>query len=118
MKLFIFLTLLIFVGCSTSDDCFIENECLDKLLIENEMVPYVGTEPACHTLQMVECGDKDYFFIDCCVCDMVFDPFDCNGRYLLRENYEKNAAFSSVSQNEFNATYLNCKEPRIVGYLK
>ncbi len=110
----LFITLVLF-SCSKSTDCLIEDECLDSLLNKYNMVPYSGGEHPCWSLQLVECEKQKYYFIDCCICDMAFNPFDCDNKALL---YDENGAYSQEKQKIFDATFVNCKEPIIVGIHK
>jgi hypothetical protein len=111
----LFLLVSIFIGCSKDTAFYEESDCLNKLLIEHKMTPYTGNENYCHSLQMVQCENDSYYFLDCCICDMIFNPFDCNNKSLLID--EKTGLHSPEKQKLFDAKFKNCKEAVVVGVL-
>jgi hypothetical protein len=65
------------------DDCGIERNCIEKVLIENEMTAYTGEEIACNFhLSLYDLRGQQYFLLKSHCADMVSYPFDCDGNKL------------------------------------
>jgi hypothetical protein len=89
MKYFLLiLSLTLYIGCTKPPDIVTLDSCLSKVLIENGMVPYAENEQFCWSLYQYEFEGNEYFAVDCCVCDMLHDPFDCNGEFFARTDGE------------------------------
>jgi hypothetical protein len=80
-----FVLIVLFCGaCSKNCESNIENLCTNKMLKEFKMVPYTGQTNYCNSLINYEFESKDYFVLDCCICDMAPNPVDCdNTSYVI-----------------------------------
>lgn len=69
---------IIAVACRDNDS---DEGCIKKVLKENEMIAYLGQDVGCSTfLQLYEYEGEQYFMANNHCADMVFMPFDCEGR--------------------------------------
>lgn len=69
------------IGCQ--DDCNVEKNCIERVLIEYEMTAYTNEEIGCNLhLSLYELSGQQYFLIKNHCADMVSYPFDCDGNKL------------------------------------
>ncbi|MBK7428638.1 MAG: hypothetical protein IPI60_17285 [Saprospiraceae bacterium] len=89
MKYFLLIMSLgLYLGCTKPPDIVPKKSCLDEVLEEYNMVPFIEGKPYCYSLYKHEFEGREYFVFDCCTCDMAADPFDCNGDFFARTNGE------------------------------
>ena len=95
MKLLTLCFLIVFgtlVSCSKDENSnCMTLDCSDRILEELEMVRYVNQESYCYSLHLWIYQNKQYFILDCCLCDQAPNPFDCNNNYFCETNDEYDA---------------------------
>ncbi len=70
------------------------------------MKPKIDKSFSCHTMTLYKLDGLEYYALDCCICDMAFNLFDCNFKEYMyingqidltkAENFNKNAIFTST----------------------
>jgi len=78
MKLqLVLLILFLFTSCCKNDE-YINNSCVENVLDKYKMKPKTDKSFSCHTMSLYMLDGMEYYALDCCICDMMFNPFDCN----------------------------------------
>ena len=68
---------------SCHETCYVEKDCIAKILQEYNMVPYDDQELGCNSfLVLYKFDGEQYFLVNNHCADMVSYPFDCTGNKL------------------------------------
>lgn len=65
-----------------------ETDCTSTILKQYKMVPFTGQTNYCESLVLYEYQDQPYFVYDCCVCDLIPNPVDCDNQSYCLTNGE------------------------------
>ena len=67
----------------------------EKVLKENNMLPYTGVESYGVCIWAYEYDEQEYYYIDNCAADKLFSLFDCNNVYLFTKDGTENGEFDN-----------------------
>ncbi|MFM2393739.1 MAG: hypothetical protein RLZZ546_1721 [Bacteroidota bacterium] len=70
--------LFVMIGCTKEEEIIINDACTKEILKELDMVPYTGQTNYCNSLSLYEFNNEKYFIQNCCVCDMLPNPVNCD----------------------------------------
>lgn len=116
MRHLICITVLLFVySCSKSSEQDEKLSCLDRILQENNMIPFKEGQAFCMSLQSYAYDGKEIYALDNCTEDRLFNPFDCSNTYLFTKDGESDGEFDAEKYKLLSSkiTYIG-----IVGILK
>jgi hypothetical protein len=112
LNLYIVLILGTLVSCTKDENTnCMTSDCSDKIIKEQRMVRYTNQESYCFSLNLWIFENRQYYTVDCCVCDQIPYPFDCNNEYFCETNGEYNSA-------KCNLFFLKAKHMGIIGILE
>lgn len=109
IHLMIIAFLLVSSGCRKENDSAVD--CTADMLAEYGAVPYNGQTEYCHSLTLHMFEDRQYFSLDCCVCDMLPNAKDCE----YNDYFITNGEFD---ETRFNTFFKKSTRVGIVGVLE